>query len=63
MREFPPFPPSARRKVACLAAWACSLFRRAFSRGLLVFVVSREMEEGVQQVFHEQGEWPAVAEL
>ncbi|KAA0588794.1 hypothetical protein FZ938_13110 [Azospirillum oryzae] len=37
--------------------------RRAFSWGLLVFVVSKEMAEAVQRVFHEQGEWPAVAEL
>ncbi|WP_377807861.1 hypothetical protein ABNQ38_14355 (plasmid) [Azospirillum sp. A29] len=28
-----------------------------------MFVVSKEMAEAVQRVFHEQGEWPAVAEL
>jgi len=46
-----------------LAAEACSLSWRAFSWGLLVFVVNKEMAEAVQRVFHEQGEWPAVAEL
>ena len=28
-----------------------------------MFVVSKEMAEAVQRVFHQKGEWPAVVEL
>ncbi|PWC50828.1 hypothetical protein TSA6c_33885 [Azospirillum sp. TSA6c] len=63
MQEFP-LPAKRPTKGRLLgAAGACSLSRRSTLRGLLVFVVSKEMAEAVQQVFHEQGEWPAVAEL